>query len=645
MTTLTTLILEKIKFAVANQQQYIPASNVELTQAIRYIDDLVSNTTDLDIIEKALIRFFRIRPKQYNAVGTPLSTIHSILMELKLLPDTPETAEEKLLSEFLFKIFTQITQSASMDPEVANIALIYKTVANVEPAIKTLTKHVLSFDLNNAEFLTGNTRLHNAVTANDIPLIMLLLAAGANIHELNRLSVSPLDKALSSQNEDIILRFITQPGITLSESNKSKLHTVFYDAVLHGRDNLVTAILSIDNLDKKTFINTPRISKSSSPNKAEIKTSYLDVAAIIGNKKITKILLDNGADANLIHSHNTALSLVAGRTKEQQKPEHRDIVVLLLAAMTPAAVNIVTQDGGTALGWAFNTHHRAIVKLLVNFEGINLSTLFHDRYNALIPAIDNGWNDIVEIILSKDDGKKLVNSVLSDGSTPLHCAASRGDKAIVELLLENGANANVINTHNNTPLILVAGRNPSKQPPDDPAIAKLLLEVMTPDYVNLKAERNLTAMEWAVSKLNQAIVLLLVQYKGSNLDDLFGELTIDQVAIDYHWTDVTHAIKIRTSVETWLENNEKDTLDNRVRDLSLTVNEKNGEIEKLNMIIDEKNEEIEKLNMIIQELRSASNAEPVRIIFRPSVDTSALRAPGSGASPSSSPKKAKEAFE
>jgi hypothetical protein len=62
--------------------------------------------------------------------------------------------------------------------------------------------------------------------------------------------------------------------------------------------------------------------------------------------------------------------------------------------------------------------------------------------------------------------KADVNIRASDGGTPLHWAAERGNRAMVELLLTSGADVSAKNNKGQTPLDVVEGvSRPSAAPP------------------------------------------------------------------------------------------------------------------------------------------------------------------------------------
>ena len=89
---------------------------------------------------------------------------------------------------------------------------------------------------------------------------------------------------------------------------------------------------------------------------------------------------------------------------------------------------------------------------------------------AIIKAAKHGDLKIVQTLLGKDPG--LLAAKDRDGSTPLHCAAWKGHTAIVEFLLDEGAELHAHNENGHwgtTPLHAAAHGNQRH-------VARLLLE-------------------------------------------------------------------------------------------------------------------------------------------------------------------------
>jgi ankyrin repeat protein len=613
MGKLNTTILEKIKLILSNKHLSIPESNVELVEAMRYLDYLLSSTQDLNALEKALIRFFRIRPKHFNDISSPISSIYNELIKFEIFPDAPQTSEEKLLSEFLDTLFTSplakkkngdYQELDKIDPEDRGASNIYKTVANVEPGIKTLSQK-LSFDWNDTSFFTGYTRLHAAIYSNDLARVTLLLAAGADPNAEAAFDGTPLDLALSKSpvSLDIIKQLNNCHVKRVSVEQINQLMR-FLVLDMHKKTELIKALLPIHALKLAHCTD-------------KAGSTLLHHAAINGNEEIATILLDNYADAEKQnHVSNTPLSIIAGRSEEKRNPGLLNIAKMLLNKMSAQSVNTKTQDNLTALEWSFNNRHKEAAVLLLGYKSIDISTFVLNGHNVLTSAIMNEWIDVVEQILSLEEGRKLIHQSDAKGFSPLHRAALNGNIKATEMLLNNGANANATNNAQNTPLSIIAGREKNQQMPEHVAIAKMLLSKMSPESVNAKTQDGRTALGWAVNNLNPEIVLLLIQFDGINLTELFNGETIKEVAENNEWTQVTSMLeaihpqrdppvsKVEILENQVMELSKVAILENQVMELSKQVSD-------LSAIV--KNQEAD-IAMLKQQLGIASS---VGVFFTP----------------------------
>jgi ankyrin repeat protein len=95
--------------------------------------------------------------------------------------------------------------------------------------------------------------------------------------------------------------------------------------------------------------------------------------------------------------------------------------------------------------------HKAMAELLLQ-RGADANS----QCRALQLAAQNGFKAVAEILIAN---KTDVNAPGADGNTALHSAADFGRAALVELLLANGAKANVTNEAGITPLGLAAKKD------------------------------------------------------------------------------------------------------------------------------------------------------------------------------------------
>ncbi|KAI5797332.1 ankyrin repeat-containing domain protein [Peziza echinospora] len=196
----------------------------------------------------------------------------------------------------------------------------------------------------------------------------------------------------------------------------------------------------------------------------------LESAIGAGDVALTQLLLENGADMHQSKRNVFRMAAEGGSV---------DLVRLLLAN----GANVDSDDGEKALcGAAKGGHHRVVCLLLENGAQANKASSRHYRstragypYSPLHLAASSGSVETVQMLLvngaevnlgTKGKFKDYIDfshflgsecepealaSVLSDWKrewhdhdcTPLHIAAGAGHAAVAELLLENGADANL----------------------------------------------------------------------------------------------------------------------------------------------------------------------------------------------------------
>jgi len=158
------------------------------------------------------------------------------------------------------------------------------------------------------------------------------------------------------------------------------------------------------------------------PPTAKVPDISIHKAAYDGNIEVVKQHLAAGTDVNEKNlSKFTALHFATSRGND-------DIIELLIKA--GADINSKNKDGETPRDLS---EHEGIADLLGNNGGI---------YGTLHGAAMNGDIDSIKKLI---EGEADVNAKAhAESRTPLHYAALRGDKEIVDLLIQNGAKLNVI---------------------------------------------------------------------------------------------------------------------------------------------------------------------------------------------------------
>ena len=166
----------------------------------------------------------------------------------------------------------------------------------------------------------------------------------------------------------------------------------------------------------------------------------LHLAAQQGHLNIVKLLLDNGADplTSNVEGYRPHHLAATNEIKETLL-EHISKEKNLNYELTNAC-----KDGDSEY-----------VKWLIE-KGVNINTLDSQGFSPLHWAIGKGNFELVELLLKHGAD---INLKAADTTTPLHIAVQRSHTQIVDLLLCYGADVNVVTSDGNTPLHWAAKKN------------------------------------------------------------------------------------------------------------------------------------------------------------------------------------------
>ena len=276
-------------------------------------------------------------------------------------------------------------------------------------------------------------------------------------------------------------------------------------------------------------------------NMAIPEATLLCYAAYHGHVAIVRELLSvPGIDVNLAqHFGSTPLYLAAQRG-------HATVVDLLLSArgINP---NLAALVGATPLCIAAENGHEAIVELLLKFPSIQVDACRDDGVTPLLIATQKGNPGVVELLLRAD---ARVNVAFADGTAPLHVAVNNGNfdvaevllrspeirvnqrtetlvtalavacrhghKELVRLLLENGADANLVNDVGIAPLHLVCLLGYTE-------IAEMLLNAGADQDVRMRTEEQFTPFQLTRLVGQKQIMVLLDKKRRQKVERVHME--------------------------------------------------------------------------------------------------------------------------
>lgn len=189
----------------------------------------------------------------------------------------------------------------------------------------------------------------------------------------------------------------------------------------------------------------------------------------------------------------------------------------------------------------------------------------------------NGNFEITEKLIASG-GKDVINSKSVEGNTALHFAVMNSHKKVISLLLSNGADPNIPNAQNQTPIQIANTTNPPVIDMFDPVKSELHNEIEDLKEKNIKLEKLVDSLKISKFELEQKVIQQSRQ---------ISELTEKN---DYLNEDIK-ALSLKIL-------NQQDIIDNLRRDYDEKVKETqdlNEQYNHLKELYDEKDNPIERI--------------------------------------------------
>lgn len=332
----------------------------------------------------------------------------------------------------------------------------------------------------------GYTALHYACQSNHSEAAKLLLEHNAADYDTAKVkSGIPLYWALSYENE------------ILSNLLIDKEENLNYESIETGRTNLINAFYN-----KLPNVGITMIQKGANINTLSIKynESALMWAANHNNVAAVQLLLDKNANVNVENkSYYTALAFAAGNDSD-------DLRIPQMLITHGAIINPVNQKGRTALIEAASHNNIKIVQYLLskgadpNQQAKNfgyISPLREAVFSCNFPMtkllVENGAN----VNILTDNGSSIL----------LEAVWNEKNIEIVKYLIAKGALVNKANDDGETPLLKSIAYN-------DPKMIKLLME--NGADINITDGYGRTAITLAQDRNDVALLKLVQGYYKDN---------------------------------------------------------------------------------------------------------------------------------
>ncbi|KAF4225592.1 hypothetical protein CNMCM6457_008014 [Aspergillus fumigatiaffinis] len=368
---------------------------------------------------------------------------------------------------------------------------------------KTTTELLLSVDNLNADIsdTDGRTPLSHAAELALGEIIQLLLNSGADINLEDRCGRTPLLWATQMGHETVVSKLLASVGVDVDHADPE------------GR-------------------------------------APLSHAVELGFGEIVQLLLNSGADINLEDKHGRTPLLWATQKRHQ-------IIVSELLASPGADVDHPDSEGRTAMSYAADLGYGSIVQALVSANAY-VNSEDNTRRTPLVWATVMRRANVVHILL--DSGFVDLDHCDSDGRTAIFHAALLGYDDIMELLMQNGANAFCPDKEGHTPfwtLLRTRSRWQEYEPIQNPfQITNLIMLLPDPD---VKDQDGRTLLSWAAEYGDEAMVQALIQRDGNpNIRD--PEKCATTQHSNLKRTDAADVVIFRKTPLIWALENEKDSI-------------------------------------------------------------------------------------
>jgi ankyrin repeat protein len=332
-------------------------------------------------------------------------------------------------------------------------------------AVRLLLEH--HADVNASERLRGQTALMWAIDERHLDIVKSLIEHGADVHARSA-RWSQLENTAGNTNPSgdfemehggsTSLLFAARQGNVDNARTLLDACARINDEAAAGTTALVVAAHS-NHRELASFL----LSRGADSNAAGAGYTALQAAVLRGNLELVKTLLAHGADPNARILHGTPLRrLGADYSLRHQmvganafwlaaRLGFNDIMHVL--AEHGATSSVIPKDGTTVL--------KAAMGLV---RGRGLTENREGRYGA--PLLEHGEEerrtlDAAKMAVAMGDD---VNAVDSAGETALFDAARQRFDSVVQFLVDNGADLNVRNKRDQTPLRVLLTEIPEAPP-------------------------------------------------------------------------------------------------------------------------------------------------------------------------------------
>ena len=304
--------------------------------------------------------------------------------------------------------------------EVAETALIYAARTGKFDIATALIQHGANMDIK----ARGSTALHNAVLSNFPKIVSLLINSGANLNLEDSLGLTPLQRAVEKEYNDITL-LLALAGANVTCADVPTFND-FISAAKSARPIDVAIVMCMVGKD------VTMLSRQDS-----LGNTALHYAIKSQSEHISAILIRKNTNLNLMNENGDTVLMLTSKLSDITEDVRRDQSLDTIAAdliSNSANLNLQNRkDGKTALMTAI-TEGQANIAIKIIEAGANLNLKEYSKgYTALHFAAIHGHMSIVKSAIGSNNCDVNIRS--KAGNTALMLAALEGQNEVAKYLL------------------------------------------------------------------------------------------------------------------------------------------------------------------------------------------------------------------
>ena len=394
---------------------------------------------------------------------------------------------QKLVEEYIEVIKLLISNGMKLEKTDVIKKIIFDVVEKCSSkTFETLSglKHL--FDVNKDTNEKGETMLHCACEKGNLINILI-----------EKFDADPTIKTLDGE-ETVLLKFI------YSNSKNGNASSISND---------VDTLFKTEKI--KSIVNTPN-SSGETP---------LHWACEKGNLIMVRKLIEQGANPNQLDNNKCSPLMFAINAAPVLKRfvEIKKVIELLLEQPgVKENINNLAMNDKSAIDFACDRGDKEIIKLLIeNGVDVNLKdnsglTLFLKYISSRSKNIDI---ELVQLLFNKDYD---INQTNTQGETALHLACRKGNKEVVEFLLNNGADIKCVNKKDNITALHFAIMSENKE------LIELIINKNENLDINHLDTNQRNFLHYACGTVDEKIIKLFLDKKVDvNKVDSFGAKPFD----------------------------------------------------------------------------------------------------------------------